>query len=90
VEGARRTLIGLCPLGKTPPAPACAWALSTDSDTPLCSDQLNENIAAHTNAEAAIATFLVCFIGLLRYTRNNRLHRNINSGIFLAFRIRQP
>jgi hypothetical protein len=54
-------------------AEPCAWALSTDSDTPLCSDQLKENIPAHTNAEAAMATFLVCFIGFLRYTGDNML-----------------
>jgi hypothetical protein len=35
-----------------------AWALSTLSETPRCSDQLNESIATHATVEVAIAVLL--------------------------------
>jgi hypothetical protein len=48
---------------------ARAWALSTDKETPRCSDQLNENSAAHATVEPAIASFerRICFMDLLHY-----------------------
>jgi hypothetical protein len=53
----------------------------TDSDTPLCSDQLKENIAAHTKAEAARAAFLVCVISFLHW--NIYITQGTsNSGVF--------
>jgi hypothetical protein len=44
--------------------PTRAWALSTDSETPRCSDQLKESNAAHAKVEVTIATFLrlICFM----------------------------
>jgi len=49
--------------------PTRAWALSTDIETPRCSDQLNENSAAHATVEPAIASFVRCifFMNLLHY-----------------------
>jgi hypothetical protein len=46
-----------------------AWALSIDSETPRCSDQLNESSAAHAKVVVAIAIFpkLICFIIFLQY-----------------------
>jgi hypothetical protein len=38
--------------------PTRAWALSTDSETPRCSDQLNESNVANAKAEVAIANVL--------------------------------
>jgi hypothetical protein len=44
--------------------PTRAWALSTDSVAPRCSDQLNESNAAQPKVEIAMATFVtvVCVI----------------------------
>jgi hypothetical protein len=40
-----------------------AWALSTPSETPRCSDQLNDSSATHATVEVAIAVlFKVAFM----------------------------
>src|SRR5262249_37403250 len=46
--------------------PTRAWALSIDSETPRCSDQLKESNAAHAKVDVAIARFLsfICFMDL--------------------------
>jgi|UPI000405D55D hypothetical protein len=38
--------------------PTRAWALSTDAETPPCSDQVMENSVAQAKVESAIAVFL--------------------------------
>src|SRR5262252_2252639 len=47
--------------------PTRAWALSTDSETPRCSDQLKESRTAHAKVGPAIASFLrrIWFMDLL-------------------------
>src|SRR3982751_4592461 len=49
--------------------PTRAWALSTDSEMPRCSDQPKESSAAHVNVEAAITTVvrLFRFMAFLRH-----------------------
>jgi hypothetical protein len=47
-----------------------AWALSTPSETPRCSDQLNDSSATHATVEVAIAVrFKATFMDFLhRFT----------------------
>jgi hypothetical protein len=43
--------------------PTRAWALSTENETPPCSDQPKERTAVHANTEIEMADLLTRFIG---------------------------
>jgi hypothetical protein len=45
-------------LGRVDGRLVSAWALSTPSETPPCSDQLNDSSATHANVEVAIAVLV--------------------------------
>ena len=45
---------------------ARACALSTDNETPPCSDQPKDSAVVHAKTEATIATLLICFIAFLQ------------------------
>src|SRR6516225_4838920 len=49
--------------------PMRACALSTESETPCCSDQLKESSAVHAKVAVATAIFprLICFMAFLHY-----------------------
>src|SRR5437773_5941853 len=66
--------------------PTRAWALSTDSEMPPCSDQPKDNNAAHVKAEAARAVFRACFMGFLRCATNINVARVPTSSSQIEFR----
>jgi hypothetical protein len=66
-----------------------AWALSTPSETPRCSDQLNDSSATHATVKVAIAVrFKATFMDFLSIASRPTLKRCVRDqldGMNLAF-----